>query len=325
MKITHLVNPNGYGHLRRALFFWNKVKVGLDLEIWIDHSQVETLKYFNHSLESNIVVKDFSGMITLKNIRTIGFYKKYKEFHRLIEKELRFKTSDIIVSDNTLINFNAFPKAKGYILGSFLWSDLDLPSYIIEEEKKILRENEIDLIGIKNFVSTQNKSISKHETGWFVEEIKHIHSNSKNIILFTGGLGEIKKDKIFNYFSDSRRLFPKYDIHASHKYQEILSETIKFSFKESDWEKVKFCIGRPGIGTISDCINHNIPLIAIGEGSNNEISFNAKKIEELRIGKNYIGKSLDKNIFKFQFNGFKNINRNGVKDLKQILGINEEV
>lgn len=323
MKITHLVNPNGYGHLRRALFFWSRVKSELDLEIWIDHSQVDALKYFSHSLGKNIVAMDFSGMITLNTIMTIGFHKKYKKFHKSIEKKLRLRTSNIIISDNTLVNFKAFPNAKGYILGSFLWSDLDLPQEIIEQEKKILRENDIELIGIKDFISTQNESLSIHETGWFIDKIKQIDDNSKNIILFTGGLGGIQKDKIYNYLRDVRKLFPMHEIHASHKYQEVLSETKAFSFKEGDWDKVKFCIGRPGIGTISDCINYNIPLIAIGEISNQEIRFNAQKIEELKIGINYLDKSLDENILKTEFNGFSAINRDGVNDLKKILGINE--
>lgn len=323
MKITHLVNPNGYGHLRRAIFFWSRVKAEIDLEIWIDHSQVQTLEYFNHSLRKNIVVKDFSGMITLKSIKTIDFYRKYKELHESIEKELRLKTSNIIISDNTLINFKVFPQAQGYILGSFLWSDLDLPQEIIKEEQKIISLNQIELIGINNFISTRNESISKLETGWFIDKKKYTCTDSKNIILFSGGLGEIPKDAIFNYFGDVRRLFPKYEIHASHKYQKVLSDTKSFSFKTGDWEKVYFCIGRPGIGTISDCINYNIPLIAIGEISNQEIRFNAQKIEELNIGMNYLDKSLDENILKTEFTGFSAINREGVKDLKQILGIDE--
>lgn len=323
MKITHLVNPNGYGHLRRALFFWSRVKAEIDLEIWIDHSHVKTLEYFNHSLEKNIVAKDFSGMITLKSVKAIDFYKKYKEFHESIEKELRLKTSNIVISDNTLINFKVFPKAQGYILGSFLWSDLDLPKEIIIEEQKIISTNQIELIGINNFISTQNELISKQETGWFIDKKKCTCTDSKNIILFSGGLGEIPKDAIFNYCRDVRRLFPKYEIHTSHKYQEVLSDSKSFSFKTGDWEKVGFCIGRPGIGTISDCITYNIPLIAIGEISNQEIRFNAQKIEELNIGINYLDKSLDENILRTEFTGFSAINREGVKDLKQILGIDE--
>lgn len=323
MKITHLVNPNGYGHLRRALFFWSRVKAEIDLEIWIDHSHVKTLKYFNHSLENNIVAKDFSGMITLKSIKTTGFYRKYKEFHESIEKELRLRTSNIIISDNTLINFKAFPKAQGYVLGSFLWSDLDLPQEIIKEEQKIISVNQIELIGINDFISTQNESISKQETGWFIDKTKYTRTDPKNIILFSGGLGEIPKDAIFNYYNDVRKLFPKYAIHTSHKYQKVLSFTKAFSFKAGDWKKVEFCIGRPGIGTISDCITYNIPLIAIGEISNQEIRFNAQKIEKLRIGINYLDKSLDENILRTEFTGFSAINRDGVKDLKQILGIDD--
>lgn len=323
MKVTHLVNPNGYGHLRRALFFWGRVKSEIDLEIWIDQSHLKTLQYFNHSLGKNIVVKDFSGMITLKSIKTKDFYRKYKKFHESIEKELRLEASDIIISDNTLINFNVFPGAQGYILGSFLWSDLDIPEVIIEEEQKIISVNQINLIGIKDFISTKNESISKQEIGWFIDKTKCTSKDSKDIILFSGGLGDIKEDAIINYFREVRRLFPKYEINTSHKYQKILPCTKLFSFKTVDWEKVYFCIGRPGIGTISDCITYNIPLIGIGEISNQEIKFNALKIEELNIGINYLNKSLDENMLKTKFSGFSAINRDGVKDLKQILGIDE--
>jgi UDP-N-acetylglucosamine:LPS N-acetylglucosamine transferase len=43
-------------------------------------------------------------------------------------------------------------------------------------------------------------------------------------------------------------------------------------------------ICRPGIGILTECVKYSIPVIAVYDNSNKEISHNAKKITALKIG-----------------------------------------
>ena len=110
-KIIHLVNPNGLGHLRRSIFIWNNIKLtNLNVKICIDISHVKYLNLFNPSDQISFEIMDFSGMITLKNIKNKSFVKDYFYFNDYIKKIDFIKNANLIVSDNSLIDFNAISK-----------------------------------------------------------------------------------------------------------------------------------------------------------------------------------------------------------------------
>ena len=59
-----------------------------------------------------------------------------------------------------------------------------------------------------------------------------------------------------------------------------------FGFNHIDFKKIDLIIGRPGIGTLTDCVTYSIPIFGVGEPDNLEIQHNLSKIESSSFGFN---------------------------------------
>ena len=327
-KIIHLVNPNGLGHLRRSIFIWNNNKLtDLNVKICIDISQVMYLNLFNPINQISFEIMDLSGMITLKNIKNKSFVKDYFNFHNYIKKFAFIKNADLIVSDNTLIDFNAF--SKNYlVIGSFLWHDIIKHKSelldVFNHEITLLKKNKPCIYGINGFLHGSLIEYNfSYGLGWLVNNkasIKVKSNNSKLAVLFSGGLGDMKSDVILKIV----QVLLKKDIEIYHSINYKFIQVSKIFDFNNDWDKIDFVIARPGIGTISDCVENQVPIVAIGEKSNSEIAFNALKITQFNLGFDYVNNPFNLNFLskkkKIKFN---NINRNGLKEIEKI--INEKL
>ena len=322
-KILHVVNPNGLGHLRRSIFIWNNLKIcNADVTIIIDHSQKFFLKFFKPKSYITFEFFDFSGMIALPNLKGEYFSDNYFKFHENFYE--RFKqTVDLLISDNTLLEFKKI--SKNYIvIGSFFWHDLisENSTYnkVYLNELKLLESHKPNIYGIKNFISgTLGTYENTHEVGWLIDRKKINKSKNTEIgILFSGGLGDLELSYFDNILNLIDKKLPDATIYCSHRYS-FIKNSKPFDFSE-DWSKINFVIARPGIGTISDCIENMVPIISIGEKTNLEISHNAKSISNLEIGFDYVNKTFDLDFINaLDEINYQKIDSNGLSLISEII------
>ena len=155
--------------------------------------------------------------------------------------------------------------------------------------------------------------------GWLVNREKPIKvktNNPKVTVLFSGGLGDIKSDTILKIVQVL--LTKDIEIYHSINYKFIqVSKIFDFNY---DWNKIDFVIARPGIGTISDCIENQVPIVAIGEKSNSEIAFNASKIEQFNLGFDYVNNPFSLDFIDKKDNiNFNDVNTNGINQIEKII------
>ena len=323
-KIVHIVNPNGLGHLRRSIFIWNNVNINkFSVKLFIDQSQNKYLSFFKPKPFISIEIMDFKGMITLSNIKNKDFTLHYFNLHERFNNSINFKEVDLLISDNTLFDFNKF--CNNYLVfGSFLWYDIvknnTSLSEVILNEKKILETNLPEIYGIKNFISESLKEYNfLHEIGWLVHQKKKLNRiNPKSGILFSGGLGNMSISYINLILEKLRESSIDFDIYSSINYK-FIKNSIHFDF-DKDWGKIDYVIARPGLGTISDCIENNLPIIAIGETNNPEIVSNARFISECNIGFDYVNKHFDNEFLSKSENiNYDSLSLNGLDEICNVI------
>lgn len=320
-KVVHIVNPNGLGHLRRSIFIWNNINIkNLSIRLLIDHSQEKYLSFFKPKKYLSFELMNFNGMITLSNIKNKNFVSNYFNMHKKFNNSIDFQETDLLISDNTLFDFGEF--CKNYLVfGSFFWHDIIIDNIFLKEvyqnEKKILLKNSPEIYGINNFISGSLKEYDFVRTiGWLVHKKK---IKSKSIqrrlgILFSGGLGDMKISKIDFIIDILRDSSLDFNIYSSHEYK-FINNSVSFDF-DKDWDKIDFMIARPGIGSISDCIENKLPILAIGEDNNAEIVSNAFTISELNIGFDYVNREFDLNFLdKLENINWDNLNLKGLEDV----------
>lgn len=296
-KILFLVCSNGYGHFKRCARVANKL-LEIDNDIIIDFISKEST-YKNQSdwsitkkLSSNNRFNFIKGESTIeingtsKNKQSINYNGISWLDNKMIEK------ADLVVSDNLASILEI--RSDVILMGSFLWSGLifdnnhrKLYDYA-NLELKLIKDIVPEMIALKDMampfvIDNTNPFL----TSWIVDFNYKliIKTEINNILVLGGGTGYLDSDlaNVCETLSTSEN----YRIHTTNRISSLLPHNIHheiFGFSNNDFKKIDLIIGRPGIGTLTDCVTYGIPIFGIGESDNVEIQHNLKKISSLFFG-----------------------------------------
>jgi len=274
-SLAFYVCSNGLGHYKRVYEVASLLCSDFDITIYCTEFQankigwITDVKYEIYKLD-NI---RWDLVLAGDSLKSIENY-----FDWLIEYGDTTEKYDIVVSDN-IVGLAQY-RDDLVLMGSFFWHDV-FESYLGENylsfsDKSIIQDNSIPVITNK-YVETQSMR------GY----------NNKVQFGFGGKYKEVKVNQIENIIP----LNPSLDYLKgySETIDKILS-TNKF-VKQNNLSYISnTCIvARPGVGTITHCVEHSIPLIALySTKDSTEIIELANYVEELGIGfKQDIDKPLD--------------------------------
>lgn len=58
-----------------------------------------------------------------------------------------------------------------------------------------------------------------------------------------------------------------------------------FEFSDPEFAACSLTVGRPGVGLLTDCVRHGLPILCFADEENSEIQHNARRVEELGFGR----------------------------------------
>ena len=177
---------------------------------------------------------------------------------------------DRVITDNLVEVLKYRPDAL--LSGSFLWSDIWREKYgnndFSDEQDKIFHDVKPRVVCNGDVVFGQlKKYINKVDIGWGCKDNSTEDFNLNRIVCITPSLNYTEK--------------------YTEKFLEIRNEyqdDVDFSFNINHTDNSMFII-RPGLGMITTCVSHRIPIVALwDEDDSIEIQHLAHKVEELGIG-----------------------------------------
>jgi hypothetical protein len=296
-KLVFLVCSNGYGHYKRCLRVANKV-----LEI---HNQIKIDFICNekiHKIHSDwILTKKMMSNRSFNFINgnsTIELVKKNSKQHihyfgiSWVDKKI-INNADLVISDN--ISSFLIYRSDIVLMGSFLWSELIKKNKLSDKSKfenlelSLIKKYRPEMIALKDMAMPYVMKYTRpFLTSWIVDKSFKISPRSKlkNILIIGGGTGylDYELSKILKKIDQT-----KYNIFTTKKIAFFLDSDFKykiFGFNHIDFKKIDLIIGRPGIGTLTDCVTYSIPIFGVGEPDNLEIQHNLSKIESSSFGFN---------------------------------------
>jgi hypothetical protein len=276
-SVALISSTNGLGHARRlsylAVGFSN---LGISTKLFVTEKQASKLTF-----ES----KDLGSKINLFKISNHGLdgpsWKSDKVSvtppSPLVIAELA--NCSAVISDNVIwpIKYNS----NFYLHGHFNWIDY------WEKEESLLESTEMDILKTE-------KSYMRSIKSWFVSEDFYMPGSELSTIekvkmpLIQYSSKKIEKNayyrqnQIWNSNGTTKlNIDSKFARIAADKvkHQVIVAET----FQLAKVKEFPSCvIGRPGLGTIRDCLEAGIPFLPVWEGSDPELESNAKHL--LRMG-----------------------------------------
>jgi len=296
-SILFLVCSNGFGHYKRCARVANKL-LELDSSISVNFIAKETTYRYQSdwAISKKLVLNERFNFIKGESTIEIDGINKSEQTITCngigwLSKTL-IEEADVVISDNLGVILELRPDA--ILMGSFLWSDLIYQNKHIQLydyanlEQKLLRDFGPNMIALRDMVMPYVKSQTNTIlTSWIVDfsfELS-VKSDIKNILVLGGGTGFLDSNLacVCHVLSETG----KYRLSTTKRISSLLQRKTPhdiFGFSNQDFKEVDLIIGRPGIGTLTDCVMYGIPILAVGEQDNVEIQHNLKQIESLSFG-----------------------------------------
>ena len=254
MKIGIYICSNGYGHFHRMLQVCTHLPFH-EIDIHCERYQYNRFKPTQDNLNF-IFYKESNIRWDRKRVGSIDTsgIDKY----------------DRVITDNLVEVLKYRPDAL--LSGSFLWSDIWREKYgnndFSDEQDKIFHDVKPRVVCNGDVVFGQlKKYINKVDIGWGCKDNSTEDFNLNRIVCITPSLNYTEK--------------------YTEKFLEIRNEyqdDVDFSFNINHTDNSMFII-RPGLGMITTCVSHRIPIVALwDEDDSIEIQHLAHKVEELGIG-----------------------------------------
>ena len=223
----------------------------------------------------NIFIKKSKGIFSNKNIPSLDNY-------------------DIVLSDN-IIEVLAVRK-DAYLISQFFWHEILLDINIGYKSKcrELIKKTAPTIFGDKYFSMQHIRNKPNYSpTGLYsLNPSNNIFSLNKNTekrnLLISGG-NTLQANKIFTEYVRfilenkpkgidlifiDKKIFPK----------KCPSWVKEGSFDRKMFESLIGCICRPGIGTITDCIQYGIKIFTLHEKDNLEMLNNSRVLSKLSLG-----------------------------------------
>jgi hypothetical protein len=306
LKIVHIICENGLGHFKRSLGLLNQIikkvpnvrldiictrKQLLKLEGWW---KLKILHQVNCKIHTDI---SSPGVRWFKN-EDIYIDNRLIKWSSRLEYFKPFYEADIVISDNLVAPLKYRPDTL--LMGSFLWLDVFENSKFysppildfILEQKSILRQTRPNMLCVEDVaMPILMEYTNPIKMPWFgqLDRVKRRKNQKTNRIAILGGATStinhimihainVIIEKTSYSVAIPKRIIDDFNI--SHEKVHI------FNFEIEDFQCCDLVICRPGIGTITDCISTQTPMIFIYEADNVEMKFNAEQLERKGVAIN---------------------------------------
>ena len=273
-QISYFVCDNGLGHITRSVEISKALAKYYKIYLYSDITKLRKFSFI-----SKIKKKEFKFNTDINDI-DINLINKIKK--------LNLKKNELVISDN----YPDFCIIKNplIIVANFFWHEIfNINNINTKYILKNLIERKVPIFGNYIFQTIQNKKLNIKKTG-FIGKFKGNLKSHKNILVSLGTAKINKKIEEKLIFQISKELERKNN-HVKYYFDEIYFSKFKkyenvffADYTEKMFRKISICIGKPGMGTINDCLKYGIVFITLNLKFNKEFQINSQIIKKNKLG-----------------------------------------
>ena len=298
MKVGFFVCSNGYGHFIRVSKIANQLKKlndSCEIDIFCEQYHIDKFQFilvddFNYIpyKSSNINWNTYLGGIRFDYDEYMKWLNQYKDV---------VNDYDVVVSDNIV----GLLKYRNDIIlsSSFLWHDVMIDKFsnnpdvlkLYEFEQNLLTKYKPNMLCVKDIVMESIKySTNSIYTGWCCDlnKLEEPINDIENFVFISPSLGyDISYTNTFLEMAKGLRE-SKYNVYLSKDLYDMRDSDSYFKFEHKNFEnlsKNSVFVFRPGVGTITDCVQYNSPMVLVySETDSKEILHLANRVMEMELG-----------------------------------------
>ena len=218
----------------------------------------------------------------------------------LLEDLPAFWEAKVVLSDNLTGVLAHRPDAV--LSGNFLWSDVLEKAWpaetavqeFVRRERALLKEHRPPMLCVERLAMPSVKALTEAVgLGFFAqgkrmpEKKNRPEARRARIAVLGGGTG-MARELLLQAVSD----LAKAGFSSLSLAGDLLAEVRKagsteaepFGFGPEDFHATDLVICRPGVGTLTDCVQAGTPVLAVYEAGNVEMEYLGRRVEELGLG-----------------------------------------
>ncbi len=304
MSLSALICTNGFGHFGRATNILDKLT-----------DQLTSLKVTIFSSEKQAADKD---LIAAQNLRSKGV----RFVSGLLEPGVEWSADPATYDDGRLVNWMAnlgvaeideadlvlsdnLPgilarRHDAVLSGNFLWHDVIGEAYpddpavmeFVEHDSGLLSAYRPPMICVDAIASPAVREETEPVgVGWMLQRTDHPapkDSDNNKAVVFGGGVSTA--NEILTEAAERLAHGGDWNVHVQPKLRDKMSpqarrKTTEVNNSYNNYDDAAVVVGRPGVGTMTACVEGLTPLTAVHEGNNSEMIHNGERIEALGIGR----------------------------------------
>jgi hypothetical protein len=195
--------------------------------------------------------------------------------------------ASLVIADNLPQVLAHRPDAV--VAGSFLWSDVLEAAHptsaavraFVERERELLDTARPPMVCVEDLVMPGVRRRTKAvAVGWMCDrDVVDTGPSPRAVAVLggrTGAADDLLRPVAEELVAQGVEVFAPAELDAA--------GTKPFDH-DADWAHVAVVVGRPGAGTLTDCVARAIPIVAVHEPGNSELEHNATRVEALGIGR----------------------------------------
>jgi len=284
-----LVSANGFGHIRRQISIARELMLrhkNLKTTFALTGRQYQRFKLEIESLgelakvtigltEDSVCWRNDAGSYTDENLN--GWEFEWEHDTNLV-------SSDFVISDNLVGVLKSRPDAL--LSGSFLWHEVisefsnqnESCRKFVNREIELLKQNKPIMICNQSLASNAVMSLTNPVgTSWMIEEIySRMPTELRQSILVHGGGTRSLDSEVLKIATMLRQ-------EGFEVFTDLEKDNCGFDYQEETWGKIGVVVGRPGVGTATECVKWRIPMFVLRDKRNREAEFNAEVLIRLGI------------------------------------------
>jgi hypothetical protein len=270
-----VVSANGFGHIRRQLLIVTRLlKKRPELRVAFGVTEAQYKRFFAEfsNFEDRVAVlpgltddspKWRHGASEYSDQNLSGWLRDFKSCEPLVD-------ADFVISDNLVEALSV--RDDAWLSGSFLWSDV-LETYspvnascarFVERERQLLGECRPTMLANK-YLATDGvrRRTQLVELGWMIEDSGVLPVHPRELVLIHGG-GTRTLDVTVKRIADELR------VSGLGVMTDLEGDIERFDYSDEMWARVGLVICRPGVGTVTECVKWQIPMLLLPDQSNTE-------------------------------------------------------
>ncbi len=305
MKLFALICPNGLGHFKRVvgvLHALSELESALEVSLLAPAGARERLRGWAKLAHPEWNWHFFPEGV--KGVRWELEAEAYRDgsllsWESLLEDLPAFQEAKVVLSDNLAGVLAHRPDAV--LSGNFLWSDVLEKAYpaeaavqeFVRRERVLLEKHRPPMLCVERLAMPSVRALTEAVgLGFFAQgkrmpEKKIRPATQTRIAILGGGTGKAR-ELLLQAVSDLAKAGFSSLLTAG----DLLAEARKagcakaepFGFAPEDFHAAELVICRPGVGTLTDCVQAGTPVLAVYEAGNVEMEYLGRRIEELGLG-----------------------------------------